>query len=180
RNRSLPTPRTAAAAQRLSRLLASSRRWVVLAMLLALHAALIAPPGEIYERLWLMVHFGLFLLWQPFFSTERELEIFSVVMLLPITAIPLYFLSGWMIVFWLLLLLGILGGRVFTIQAARRSRFYLVAFAYVLLVLLLWACPALILGEQETPENIALFVRKLLPIGLAPLVVLPFPEEDDS
>ncbi|HEX4764299.1 MAG TPA: ATP-binding protein [Usitatibacter sp.] len=176
----MPTPRTAAAAQRLSRLLASSRRWVVLAMLLALHAALIAPPGEIYQRLWLMVHFGLFLLWQPFFSTERELEIFSVVMLLTITAITLYFLSGWMIVFWLLLLLGILGGRVFTIQAARRSRFYLVAFAYVLAMLLTWAVPVLIVSDYQLPQNVAMFARRIVPFVLLALVVLPFPSEDDA
>ena len=176
----MPTPQTAAAAQRLARLLASSRRWVVLAMLLALHAALIAPQGEIFQRLWLMVHFGLFLLWQPFFSTERELEVFSVVMLLAITAITLYFLSGWMIVFWLLLLLGILGGRVFTIQAARRSRFYLVAFAYVLAMLLTWAVPVLIVSDYQLPQNVAMFARRIVPFVLLTLVVLPFPKEDDA
>ena len=165
---------------RLTRLLASARRWVVLAMLLALHAALVAEPGGIFQRLWLLVHFGLFLVWQPFFATERELDIFSVVLLLAITAITLYFVSGWMIVTWLLLLLGILGGRVFTIQAARRSRFYLVAFAYVLSMLLLWAVPALILGQHELPDNVAVFARRVVPFVLAALIVLPFPKEDDS
>ena len=37
-------------------------RWVVLAMLLALHAALLAAPGSEFQRVWLLVHFGLFLL----------------------------------------------------------------------------------------------------------------------
>ena len=166
--------------QRLAHLIVAGRRWVVLAMLLALHAALLSPPGEVFQRLWLLVHFGLFLLWQPLFATERELEIFSVVMLLVITAAMLYFLAGWMIVMWLLLLLGILGGRVFTIQAARRSRFYLVAFAYVLAVMLLWAVPALILGAQDVPDTIARFVRSVLPLILVALVVLPFPQEDDA
>lgn len=149
-------------------------------MLLALHAALVSPQGEAFQRLWLLVHFGLFLVWQPFFSTERELDVFSVVMLLAITALILYFVSGWMIVTWLLLLLGILGGRVFTIQAARRSRFYLVAFAYVLAVLLLWAVPVFLLGEHELPENVITFATRLLPLALAPLIFLPFPKEDDS
>jgi len=170
----------AATVQRLTRFLATSRRWVVIAMLLALHAALVSPQGEVFQRLWLMVHFGLFLLWQPFFSTERELEVFSVVMLLAITAITLYFVSGWMIVFWLVLLLGILGGRVFTIQAARRSRFYLVAFAYVLAMLLMWAVPTLIVGDYQLPQNVATFARRIVPFVLLTLVVLPFPKEDDS
>ena len=176
----MPTPQTAPAAQRLARLLASSRPWLVLAMLLALHAALVSPQGEIYQRIWLMVHFGFFLMWQPFFSTERELEVFSVAMLLAITALTLYLVSGWLIVAWLLVLLGILGGRVFTIQAARRSRFYLVAFAYVLAMLLLWAVPTLLLGEHELPPNVALFARRVVPFVLLALVVLPFPKEEDS
>jgi signal transduction histidine kinase len=166
--------------QRLARLLASGRRWVVLAMLLALHAALISPQGEVFQRLWLLVHFGLFLVWQPFFATERELDVFSVVMLLAITAVILYFVSGWMIVTWLLLLLGILGGRVFTVQAARRSRFYLVAFAYVLAMLLLWVVPVFLLGEHQLPDNVVAFARRVLPFLLVALVVLPFPSEDDA
>src|SRR2546421_12764228 len=93
---------------RLARLIVTGRRWVVLGMLLSLHAALIAEPGSIFQRVWLLVHFGLFLLWQPFFAAERELDVFSVVLLFAITAAILYFLSGWMILTWLLLLLGIL------------------------------------------------------------------------
>src|SRR5438445_13591345 len=121
---------------RITRAVIGARRWVVLAMLLALHMALVSEPEGIFQRIWLLVHFGLFLLWQPFFAAERELEVFSVVLLFAITAAILYFLSGWMILTWLLLLLGILGGRVFTLQIAKRNRFHLVAFGYVLPVML--------------------------------------------
>ena len=37
---------------RLAHLIVSNRRWVVLAMLLALHAALLSAPGEIFQRLY--------------------------------------------------------------------------------------------------------------------------------
>ncbi len=165
---------------RLSATVVAARRWVVLAMLLALHATLVSEPGEIFQRIWLLVHFGLFLLWQPFFATERELEVLSVVFLVAITAATLYFLAGWMIVAWLLVLLGILGGRVFTIEAARRNRFYLVAFAYVLTVLLLWAVPSLVLGGHVLPEAVSHFVSSVLPFGLLLLVVLPLnPARDE-
>ncbi|HUP29764.1 MAG TPA: hypothetical protein VM122_06285, partial [Usitatibacter sp.] len=129
----LPAP------QRVSLAVRAGRRWVVLAMLLALHAALVAEPGEIFQRLWLLVHFGLFLLWQPFIAAERELDVVSVLLLLGVIFATIYFVSGWMIVMWQVVLLGILGGRVFTIQAARRGLFYLVAFAYVMAMMLLWA-----------------------------------------
>jgi hypothetical protein len=167
-------------ASRLTSYLVAGRRWVVLAMLLALHAALIAEPGGVFQRLWLLVHFGLFLLWQPLVATERELEVLSVFLLLAITAATLYFVSGWMIIMWLLLLLGILGGRVFTLQAARRNHFYLVAFAYLLTVLLLWAVPSLVIGEQNAPAGVANFAQRILPLLLAMLLVLPLPEEHPS
>jgi hypothetical protein len=142
-------------------------------MLLALHAALVAEPGEIFQGIWLLVHFGLFLLWQPFFAAERELEVLSVVFLVAVTAATLYFLAGWMIVAWLLVLLGILGGRVFTIEAAQRNRFYLVAFTYVLTILLLWAVPSLILGGHMLPPAVSHFVTTFLPAGLLLLLLLP-------
>jgi hypothetical protein len=167
-------------AQRLAHFFVAGRRWVLLAMLLALHAALLAQPGGDFQRLWLLVHFGLFLMWQPFFAAERELEVFSVVLLVAVTAATLYFVSGWMVVTWLLLLLGILGGRVFTLQSERRNPFYLVAFSYLLTMLLLWGVPALVIGEQHVPAIVANFAQKVLPLLLATLLVLPMPAEDQS
>src|SRR5713101_3471378 len=146
-------------AQQLAVSISTRRRWVVLAMLLALHAALVSQPGGDFQRVWLLIHFGLFLLWQPFIAGERELELFSAALLFIVTTVTISFLAGWMIVMWLLVLLGILGGRVFTIEATHPNRFYLVAFAYVLAVLLLWAVPALILGPREVPETVAHFAR---------------------
>jgi signal transduction histidine kinase len=160
-------------AQRLAATMSGQRRWVVLAMLMALHAALVSAPGSEFQRVWLLVHFGFFLLWQPFIAADRELEVFSGVLLLVITAVTIYFLAGWMIVAWLMILLGILGGRVFTAQAAQRNRFYLVAFAYVVAVLLLRAVPALLLSEPSIPEPVAQFSFVFLPLMLLLLAALP-------
>jgi len=158
----------------------NGRRWIVLGMLLALHGALITEPEGGFSRTWLLVHFGLFLLWQPFVSTRRAVEPFAALLLFVIVAVTVYFLASWMIVTWVLLLLGILGGRVFTTQAALRNRFYLVAFAYLLAILLLWAVPHDLL-EQPVPDAIALLARAVLPMALALLIVLPLgPSEEDS
>lgn len=165
----------------MARLLGAGRRWVVIAMLLALHAALVSEPGGIFQRIWLLIHFGLFLLWQPFFAAEKELEIFSVVLLVVITAATLYYVSGWMVAAWLILLLGILGGRVFTVHAAMRNRFYLVAFAYVLSIMLLWAVPVMILGGRQLPEPVVYFATLVLPFSLVLLIVLPVgPPENEA
>jgi len=165
---------------RITRTVVGARRWVVLAMLLALHLALVSEPEGIFQRIWLLVHFGLFLLWQPFFAAERELEVFSVVLLFAVTAVTLYYVSGWLVVGWLILIMGVLGGRVFTMRAALQSRFYLVAFTYVVTMLLLWAVPVLILGERQLPEYVANFARCAVPFLLALLAVLPFGGQDEE
>ena len=159
---------------RVTDLVARHRRWVVFAMLLSLHAALVSPPGGDFQRVWLLVHFGLFLLWQPFIAAEREIDVVGAVLLFAITLFTISFLAGWMIVGWLLLLLGILGGRVFTVQAERRGRFYLVAFTYVLAILVLRAVPALLLPGQAVPGPVAIFASAGLPLMLGLLAVLPF------
>jgi hypothetical protein len=166
-------------AQRLAVSVSARRRWIVLAMLLALHAALASAPGGQFQRSWLLVHFGLFLLWQPFIAAEREIELFSGVLLFVITTITIYFLSGWMIVAWLVILLGILGGRVFTVQASRRSRFYLIAFAYVLAILLLRAVPVLLLGVQ-VPEPLSQLALVGLPVMLLTLLFFPVGTAQDD
>lgn len=158
-----------------------SRRWVVLAMLLALHEALITDPGGNFQRIWLLVHFGLFLMWQPFFEADQELGRFAIALLVAITSAILYFLPGWLIGAWISVLMGILGGKVFTVQARRRGRFYLVAFFYLASMMLLWTVPRLVLRETVIPEPLAMFAQVVLPLSLLALVFLPFdPKDDDS
>jgi len=103
-----------------------------------------------------------------------------LLLLVLLTGGILWFVSGWMIVTWMLLLLGILGGRVFTARSEQGNRFYLVAFAYMVAVMLLWAVPRLMLPEQQVPEYIGRFARQVLPLLLALLLILPHPREDHA
>lgn len=172
---------TALSTSRLGRILLNSRRWVVLAMLLALHQGLIADPGIGYQRVWFLVHFGLFLMWQPFFEGDRELGRVAIVLMAAITAAILYYLPGWLIGAWICILMGILGGKVFTAQAARRGLFYLFAFFYLAAVMLLWVVPLLVLQSPEIPEPLGAFAKFFLPLSLVALVFLPFdPTHDDA
>jgi len=171
---------TAFSSTRLGNFLLNSRRWVVLAMLLALHEALITDPGGNFQRIWLLVHFGLFLMWQPFFETDQELGRYAVGLLVAITSAILYFLPGWLIGAWMCVLMGILGGKVFTVHAARRGRFYLVAFFYLASMMLLWTVPRLVLRDPAIPDPVAAFAQWMLPLSLLALVFLPFDPRDDD
>ncbi|MEP7156684.1 MAG: ATP-binding protein [Betaproteobacteria bacterium] len=156
------------------------RRWIILAMLLSLHAGLLSDSGSNFQRIWLLVHFGLFLLWQPFISTDRELKVFALVMLFGITGVVLYSLAGWMLVTWVAMLIAIMGGKVFTLQAARRSRFYLVAVFYLFTVLLIWTVPVSLLTITSIPPALRLLASVFLPLSLLLMAVLPFRSEDEG
>jgi signal transduction histidine kinase len=164
----------------LTEIVRGARRWVILAMLLSLHAALISPVGSEFERVWLLVHFGLFLLWQPFVSTDRELNILAVLLLLSITGVVLYVLAPWMMVAWLAILIGIMGGKVFTQQAARLGRFYVAAVFYLFAILLIWAVPLFLLGISVFPQAVQTVVTFFLPLVLFAMVFLPYESEDET
>ena len=150
-------------------------------MLLSLHLALLSQANdELFSRVWLLVHFGLFLIWQPFVSAERELNVIAVALLLGITAVILYSLAGWMFVAWIALLIAIMGGKVFTLQAARRSRFYLVAVFYLFSILLAWTVPVSLLGLSTLPEGMRTLAGVFIPLVLIAMVFLPFRPEDEA
>jgi hypothetical protein len=164
----------------LTDILRGARRWVIIAMLLSLHAAFVSPAGSEFERVWLLIHLGLFLLWQPFVSTDRELNILAVIMLLGITAAVMWALASWMMVAWLTILIGIMGGKVFTLQRARRGMFYLVAVFYLFALLLIWAVPVFLLAVTTLPEGLRTLVTVFLPMTLIAMVVLPYRAEDET
>jgi signal transduction histidine kinase len=157
------------------------RRWLIIAMLLSLHFAVLSQANEgPFSRIWLLVHFGLFLIWQPFVSAERELNVIAVALLLGVTAVLLYTLAGWMFVAWIAILIAIMGGKVFTLQAARRSRFYLVAVFYLFAILLAWTVPVSLLGLASLPDGMRTLAAWVIPLVLLAMVFLPFRPEDES
>jgi signal transduction histidine kinase len=161
--------------------LVQQRRWLIIAMLLSLHLALLTQPTEsLFSRGWLLVHFGLFLIWQPFVSAERELNVIAVALLLGITTVILYTLSGWMLVTWLAILIAIMGGKVFTQQAAQRTRFYLAAVFYLFSILLAWTVPASLLGLTTLPAGMRTLAAFVVPCVLIVMAFLPFRAEDES
>lgn len=150
-------------------------------MLLSLHLGLLAQSGSEYQRIFLLIHFGFFLLWQPFVSTDREMTGLGLGMLLLLIVVALVTLSGWMLAMWVALLIGVMGGKVFTTEASRRGRFYLVAVLYLFTMLLVWTVPVSLLGVTALPEGLKTIVSLYLPMVMIAMVFLPFqPEEREN
>ena len=141
-------------------------------MLLSLHVALTGGLSNFAARALLVSHFGFFLLWQPVVRADRKLRPSSIVLFVMFGAALFFFSSGWLIALWLVGLIGIMGGRVFTAQMSQLRLFHQLSLAFLLVLLLFWVVPVLIAGV-DAPVAVVNAVRYGLPVLLVIMLFLP-------
>lgn len=147
-------------------------RWIFFAMLLTLHLALWAGVYSVWSRPLLFAHLGLFLMWQPLWRGEENLRAGSVLIILGVSALAMFWLSWWLLAFWVSGLFSLVGGRVFAFQSKWQRRQYLLAMAYLLAVQLFWLTPQLFL-LPTTAEAAKGLMEYALPMLLSVLVFIP-------
>ena len=131
-------------------------------MLLSLHVALTGGLSNFAARALLVSHFGFFLLWQPVVRADRKLRPSSIVLFVMFGAALFFFSSGWLIALWLVGLIGIMGGRVFTAQMSRLRLFHQLSLAFLLVLLLFWVVPVLIAGVDAPVAVVSVVLMKPL------------------
>ena len=154
-----------------------NRRWNVLLMLTTLHLALTGGLSSFASRALLVSHFGMFLLWQPVFRRDSKLSPTVVFAIATCGTLLLFASSAWLVVLWLIGLIGTIGGRVFTAQMPRLRMFYQFALGYLLMLLLFWVVPVLVAG-LEVPANLEHAVRFGLPLLLVVMLLLPLESDE--
>ena len=113
------------------------------AMLLALHAALAWDVSEWWARAFLLAHFGLFLLWQPVWRGEREIEMRHALLVVGAGLVLAAASSWWLVAVWLAVLVALIGGAVPGTADRRRRIASVLAAVYLLSMLLIWVVPQL-------------------------------------
>ncbi len=152
-----------------SRLIASAIRneYRLLAlMLMLLHSAVWWDFGGYLSRSLLLAHLGLFLIWQPVWRRDQRLEWQGSLNLILPTLAFIYWLNWPLVTFWVLLLTGIVGGRVTAARAERNA--YMIALIFLVSELLIGCLPPMfsiysLATEVQVFFGYALFV---LPLGL--------------
>lgn len=144
------------------------RQWGQGALLVTLHVVLILGPGDLWTDALMMMHFGLFLLWQPIWRGEQRLTLASSVMFVAGAAILLALISWWLMAFWLAVLSGLLGGRVFSARVRGERIANLVALGYLLAMLLLWVEPHLLKLEVmvSNVHDLVFYILPVVPVSL--------------
>lgn len=139
-------------------------------MLLLLHAALWWEFGGALSRSLMLAHLGLFLIWQPLWSRELRLAWGSSAVFILATMGFVLWLNWWLMTFWLLLLTGLVGGRVIVSRSDRYA--YMLTLVFLVCELLVGTVPRTFEVAALPPEMDAAFGEGLLAL---PAALLLFP-----
>jgi len=133
----------------------SQRYWrlVVVAMLLLLHIAVFRGVADPWARALLLAHLGLLLLWQPFLRGEQRVSPTQALILALVAFGLMVRLDWWLLAFWVVIIAGLVGGKVYQHHAKWQRRVYLVVLVYLLALLAIAILPEIAPRREITAET---------------------------
>ncbi len=140
------------------------------AMLLLLHTAISLGPENAIAKSVILAHLGFFLLWQPIWRGDQKLNWQNTLVFLVLTVIFLYWLDWWLITGWLILLIGLTGGRIARSTSERNVNIIILSF---LVIELLIKCAGNLFPIRLTPGISGSFDTLLV---ILPLIILFLPK----
>ena len=143
------------------------------AMLLFLHVATSWGFASPLSRSLMLVHLGLFMLWQPIWRGDRRLDVVGAGVFMAFTVGFVVLLNGWLLACWLILIIGLVGGRTLTSRSERIV--YMLTLLFLISKLLVVVVP-LLFPARSMPEPVtAIFLYGLLalPVLIAALPSAP-------
>jgi signal transduction histidine kinase len=157
----------------------SQRYWriVVVAMLALLHVAVFRGVADPWARALLLAHLGLLLLWQPFLRAEQRVSATQGLILALVASGVMLWLDWWFLAFWVVVLAGLVGGKVYQQHARWQRRCYLVVLVYLLALLAVAILPE-IAPRREIDAEIRAYAEYVLPVAF--VLIALFPAEPES
>ena len=152
----------------------SQRHWrfVLIAMLASLHVAVFRGAGDPWARALLLAHLGLLLLWQPFLRAEQPVSALQGLALAVLALALLFWPGWWLLAFWVVVLAGLVGGKVYQQHARWQRRCYLVVLAYLLALLAVAILPEIAPRREIGPE-IRAYAEYVLPLAFLLIALFP-------
>ncbi len=145
---------------------------IFVAMLAILYAMLREPIGIWSLRGLFVLHLGLFILWQPVIEGQQKLSGLALLAVALVVGVATWALDGWLLMLWIMLLAGVVGGRVLLVGSGRTRIAYLMALAFLVITLLLLAVP-LAVSAAVVPGALQWLGRSGLPVLLVLIFFLP-------
>src|SRR5690606_8444070 len=119
--------------------------------------------ADLWSRCFLVAHFGLFLLWQPVWRGERNVESRYAFLVIIVGVMVALGANGWLLAVWLAVLFGLIGGSLPGVAARRRRLVAVLAALSLLSMRRVWVVPHLFPGPV-LEDAMVLFVRYGLPV----------------
>ena len=160
----------------------SQRYWrlVVVAMLALLHVAVFRGVSDPWARALLLAHLGLLLLWQPFLRAEQRVSPTQGFILSLVAVAVMLYLDWWLLAFWVVVLAGLVGGKVYQHHARWQRRCYLVVLVYLLALLAIAILPE-IARRGEVTREVRSYAEYGLPLAFVLIALFPAePEPADT
>ncbi len=162
---------------RIGSFLRERQRWVLISLLVVLHLTLLAGTDRAVSMMCWLVDVGLFLLWQPFIQAERKLDTGTVLLMVLGLAVGVWLFDLWLMILWVVVLTALLGGRVMMLGHRPTRIFYLLAFAYLLLALLVWLVPRVVPDQALIGPSLDRPFALGAPLIFVVMLLIPRPRE---
>jgi hypothetical protein len=127
-----------------------------------------------------VVHLGLFMLWQPFIRADQRISPLALAFLLAAVVAASIWLNGWLLMLWVALLAGVVGGKVFLFETPWTKYFFLLAMLWLIAALLLLALPMALRQEINLGTTVQAVGSWVLPLVLVTMLLLPEKQEADG
>ena len=152
-------------------------RFVVVAMLALLHIAVFRGVTDPWARGLLLAHLGLLLLWQPFLRGEQRVSVAQGLIIAALAVAAMTALDWWLLAFWVVILAGLVGGKVYQHDLRWQRRCYQLVLLYLLALLAVVILPE-VAPRREIDADIRRYAEIMLPgifilIGLLPAEAEP-------
>ncbi len=158
----------------------TQRRWVLLGLLVLLHLLLLQGIDSGVGRTLLVVHIGLFILWQPFVRAELRLSGRQLLVIALLVAAAAWWASNWMMIGWVMALAGIIGGKVFFFAGRGAKLFYLLVLTYLISLLLVVLVPQVLPSPFVLDGEYLFLAKYVLPVLLPVMALLPVEQEAED
>ena len=145
-------------------------------MLELLHFSMWLDFGSPLTRALMLIHLGLFLIWQPVWRGDEKITELDGVLFILLTLAFVTWMNLWLLSGWLILLTGICGGRVMISRQERNS--YMIVLIFLVTELLMVCVPALF--NIEIPRNFLNLINVLLPVLPVLTVIMPSGKHERS
>jgi signal transduction histidine kinase len=153
----------------ISRIFQLREQLILFFMLELLHFSLWTDfDGPVSQSL-LLMHFGFFLIWQPLWQGDEKLRWYDLLLLLLLAYIFVFWMDWGLLFAWVILLIGLGGGRVIVNQ--RERLIYMLALIFLGIEILI-RCTPMLFNVPITTNTTRLF-EYILP--MIPLIILVLP-----